>query len=420
MTEISSLAIYIGVWLVALVYYLFRYRTFGIGATLLMIYLISSIFSMIFYITRSSFQTIYVTLDSLLYIQTCTFIIIYPFLYYSNDLSTVIIKEYQKYDKLYNIFILLAPFVIWVTIECLYGALTTKAESLGDVYEVRFDSGGKDYIGFSLSWLGERIYHTIGRFYYLWPILFFECLRSKGRMRKMSFVPLLCIISLLLFSYASASRVGIVRILMYVLIIFYFYRNSLEQELYRKILFYGSILGVSFVTLLGVISISRFSNMDTAYTMDEWFSLYLGEGPVRFSTYIWDLQRTSDGDTSFSLFKSFLGFDTYIDYYDRREYYESYFGIPTNIFYTFVGDWYQDFGRYVTPVICIIISLLEFRIIKSSLYNSELDIRHVFVLGLFAFFVMFGFMYYTFKTSGSQQQLVETAIALFIIIKYIK
>lgn len=421
MSDIQCIGIYIGIWAALLLYTIYRSRSFGLGASLLLTYLVSSVFSLLFYETRILFQVIDINLSALLYFQFCSLIIILPYIYYSKDLSVISISTYPKIGKLYGILRFMLPFVAFVTIECIYGALTTNASSLSDVYETSYDSGGKEHVGYSLSWISQHIYHFIGRLYYLWPIILFECLRYGGKMRKMAIVPFLCILSIILMSYISAARVGIVRIIMLVTIVFYFYRNSLDHVLLKKIIYFASIFGGLLVTLLAIISISRFTGMvNTDVTMLEWISLYFGEGVVRFSTYIWDLSRTSDGDTSFSLIKYFLGFDTFTDYYDRREFYEGYFGIPTNIFYTFVGDWYQDFGRYIAALMCCIVSILEFMILGRTCKKTEIGLGQVFVLGVISYFVMFGFMYYAFKTSAAQQQLLESSIALLLIINYVK
>lgn len=235
----------------------------------------------------------------------------------------------------------------------------------------------------------------------------------------MAIVPLLCIISLILSSYCSAARVGIVRTIMYLVLVFFFYKNSLSEVVYRKILFYGTWAGGLFVLLLSAISIARFSGLGGDVTMNEWLSLYLGEGIVRFSDNIWDLTKTSDGDTCFSWFKSILGMDTFTDYYERRDFYANYFGIPTNIFYTFVGDWYQDLGRYWTPVLCIIVSFWEFKTLRNACDNKEIGLNNVLILGLISYFVMFGFMYYVFKVYDGQVTVVQSLIIMYLMVKYI-
>lgn len=419
MSEIQCLLLYAGVWGLFLLYFIKKSKHFGLGESLLATYFLSAITSLFFYETRSLIQAINIQLPALLYVQICSFLIIYPFLFYSKELSTLTIKEYYRFDKLYPIFQLLLPFVALVTIEYIYGALSTNSDTLGDVYEASFDSGGKESIGYQLSGFNSLTFRQISRFYYLWPILLFECLRRSDKMRKMAVVPLLCILSLLLSSYCAAARVGIVKTIMYVVLVFFFYKNSLDKNTYRKVLLIGTWSGGLLVALLALISLSRFAGLSRDVTMSEWLSLYMGEGIVRFSDNVWDLTRTSDGDTSFSLIRSLLGLDTFTDYYERRDYYEMYFGIPTNIFYTFVGDWYQDLGRFLTPVLCVAVSFVEYKILRKTCKNQVIGMGSVLFLGLISYFVMFGFMYFVFKVYGSQITILQSSIALFFLIKFI-
>lgn len=419
MSAIHCLLIYAGVWGGFLLFFIKKSKHFGLGESLLATYFLSAITSLFFYETRSLIQVINIQLPALLYVQVCSFFIIYPFLLYSKELSTLTVREYYGFDKLYPFFQILLPFVALVAVEYIYGTLITNSDTLGDIYETSFDSGGKESIGYKLSGFNSFVFNQISRFYYLWPILLFECFRRDDKMRKMAIVPLLCIFSLLLSSYCAAARVGIVKTIMYVVLVFFFYKNSLDANTYRKILLAGAWGGGILIVLLALISLSRFSDLSSNVTMNEWLSLYMGEGIVRFSDYVWDLTRTSDGDTSFSLIRSLLGLDTFTDYYERRDYYEMYFGIPTSIFYTFVGDWYQDLGRYLTLVLCVVVSFIEYRILRKSCINQEIGMGSVMLLGLISYFVMFGFMYYVFKVYGSQITILHSSIALFLLVKFI-
>lgn len=60
------------------------------------------------------------------------------------------------------------------------------------------------------------------------------------------------------------------------------------------------------------------------------------------------------GDNSFALFKNLLGMDTITDLEERREYYELHLGIPNRIFYSFIGDFFFDLGKYLTLIFTFI------------------------------------------------------------------
>lgn len=357
-----------------------------------------------------------VTIMPLLYIIICVYIVVFPFVVFSRSLSNLTVTPIRNYERMNDFFIILLPFVSFLFVELLYGAFSTNTQSLGDIYETSFDSGGKENNSYALSWINQRVMNFIFRLYFVWPILLFECLRRKGLIKKMAIVPSLCILCLILQYYTSAQRVGIVRTIMYIFVVYYFYKNSLSLLLKNRIRKYGTIALALLATLLILITIARYSVMsDMNLSIGEWLSLYLGEGPIRFSNYIWDLNRTSDGDTSFSFIKSVFGLDTFLDYYDRRLFYESYFGIPTNIFYTFVGDWYQDFGRVGTVALCVFFMIIEYAILKRAIQKRKLSSLMVFSISIIAFAIMFGFMFFVFKVAAAQENIVQSLFALLVI-----
>ena len=110
-------------------------------------------------------------------------------------------------------------------------AVSTSTSSLGEIYE----SEG-DVVGDKLSLFGRKPMAIVRWFTYVWPILFFYFL-NKGKQGKksmwLSFLACFCVV---LEAYAGASRVAIVRYLMYMFIIFVLFRVNMAKELQHKII----------------------------------------------------------------------------------------------------------------------------------------------------------------------------------------
>lgn len=79
---------------------------------------------------------------------------------------------------------------------------------------------------------------------------------------------------------------------------------------------------------------------------------------MKFCENIWSNTVYQNGDNTISIFKEILGFDTFTDIDEKRDFYLMKGGAPTNIFYTMIGDFVYDFGLIVTGIVSIIIAIL--------------------------------------------------------------
>lgn len=91
-------------------------------------------------------------------------------------------------------------------------------------------------------------------------------------------------------------------------------------------------------------------------------------------------KKTTEGDNSFSYVKAFVGLDTFKDFLERRKYWnQRKTGVDPVLFYTYVGDWFMDFGGGITFIlICIASYCMTTYIRRKGSYN---------LLQLFMFFV---------------------------------
>ena len=414
MAEIVSICLFSFIWLVS-IYIHFKKKGWDIANTIMFVYFFSSLTSIYFYFNVPvGHEVDNITLPPLLYLFMAILICIFPLLRYGDRIENISLTINKSQGHiLYLIICMISPFVILAFGELSILCYESNSISIVDSYSDETFSIGKQ-----MSRIG-RVGYTISHFgAYIWPTIFFYII-SNTKYRILAFVSLIAFANEILQGYASGDRVTLVRFVLYFFIVFYLVKNMIETKVRKRILIFAFSVILIVVSALLLITIARFDNISSDYSMGGFVTLYSGEGCLRFSQYIWDLNVTSNGDTCFSFFKYILGFDTYTDNFLRRLHYESIFKIPTYIFYTFVGDFYQDLGIVGTILFCIFLAYFLKKIIFMNVKNKGLSLLPFFILTIFLQIYLFGFMYYNFKTFNDQLQLIAP-IVLFGLLDRIK
>lgn len=415
--NLNPVIIYFLLWCSTFCLYIIKKRHFGIGGLILTIYAVSAFFSFYFVsnIGMVSYSNLLVnenrlTLWPFLYLYVNIFICIWPLLYYSGSLSKLKIQIADHGGLLYKFVYVSMPFVLIGFISILFFASSINTAALADSYEDTKEGG---VVFSSLPWISKKCIVYISWMNLVWPILFFIFIVKGNKYAKASWIPLTGFIATILISYVCGARVGIFKSILFFIIIYLVFKNSLSQSRVRLI----NIILLSSVSLIAVtlfyITVSRFG--DTNMDLLTWFSLYAGEGPLRFAEYAWPLTQTSNGDTCFSLIKEFLGFDTFSDSLVRREHYSMVLKIPTTIFYTYIGDWYIDLGPILTLLLSIGISVLIKKQCKRLVdreYKSGLGF--VFFICFISLIFSFGFTYYVAKSYSTQLEVLRIALLILL------
>ncbi|WP_444338458.1 O-antigen polymerase [Phocaeicola plebeius] len=380
-------------WIILFLLFIIKNRALGIGGIILLTYCISSLSSNYFYTNTIGFERTIFSFPPFIFLFTCIFICILPLLIHSKELCSLQIKLTDKMQIVYIFLLLCTPIIIEGFLEISYIAFKTNSTKLVNIYESEVD-----IIGSQLSFIGRKTLAIIRWFQYLWPILFFYCIAKGNKYKKFSIIMMLAFISGLLEGYAGASRVTIIRSIFYFLIVYILFKSSLSIKTIR-IINICIIVSISLIGgLLALITISRFNALSSNIDIFTWISLYTGEGELRFAQHLWDLKETTNGDTCFSLFKQILGLDTFTDLEARRAFYEMKLKIPTTIFYTYIGDWYQDLGASGTILFCIAIAIIQEKFIRRIIKRKYLTICNLLFLSMIICIFIFGIMYYVFKS----------------------
>jgi oligosaccharide repeat unit polymerase len=404
--------LYSALWLFFACFYFNKTRKITLGGVILLVYSFSSLTSIYFYSNTDSFQGVSFSLYSFLFLFFCIFICIKPLVQFSNKISSLELRIKPDVYYFVNLFVLLFfPFIVNIFIESLFLCISADNTNLGAVYEMESSS-----IIDGLSFLGKKSAFLVGRMVYVWPILFFLYLLNYKKYKVYAFIVLLAFFSDILLGYACAERVRIVRQLMYFVIIYILFIPSLCGKIKKIVNVSMLMLSIIVVLFLTYITVSRYELRENAVADNifTWISLYTGEGPLRFAQYLPNLDANTNGDTCFSFFKDLLGLDTFDNLDERRFYYQNKLGIPTYIFYTFIGDWYIDLGIFGALIFSIILYWGQMSLYKKITIRKYITLTDLFVLSSLSLIFMFGFMYYAFKTYNTSLDLF-CAIVWFVL-----
>lgn len=411
--------LYAGTWILVTVLFFIKGQSYqrSLGGIMLVLYTLSSCVSIIFAerinywgISGLTVNLSKLSISSYGFLFVCTFICIFPFLKNAKEINNNVITIGGDF-RIINYFIYFStPFILIAFCSLLYLSIHTNPLILSDIYEDTIS--GSSSIFDQLGWINKKAVIYISLLSFMWPLLFFVKLLDKNSPR-VAFIPLLGLLSSLLVSYTCAARVGMVKSILYFIILLLLFKNSLSRSIFKKITMTLFACSLVIILLLSYITLSRFG--DSKMDILSWLSLYAGEGCMRFSEYAWNISDTTNGDTNFSLIKSIFGFDTFTDSIERRDYYNMRLHVPTHIFYTFIGDLYFDLGLVGTFIFVCLFSYTTHVLIKNILLKKSISILSVFVISYIALLIVLGFTYNISKTFESQVKFVVIIIILLLI-----
>ena len=415
--NVTYIIFYTSLFWVLSIFYLFKDKgKIKIRTFILLIYAVSSS-STIYYMNNTPQLVEEIHPEALIYLFISLLTCIIPFLKF-DEAQIVQINSGKNHNLIVNISAFLMPFLILSLLETTIISININSSSLVSIYDNLETSLN---VTDKLSWFGGKAMIIADFSQPIIPIFFFYLLQFKKKYTFLKVGLLMGMLTFVLKGYANAQRVAIISAFLYFFLVYMLFKPALSDVIKRKINGVGTFLLALISLLIVYTTVARFADVENSYDGFDiwtWVSLYTGEAPLRFSETMWDdMKVTSNGDTSFALVKSTLGLETFDTIYDRREYWEGRQGIPINVFYTFVGDWYCDFGPYGAYIICI----LFFLSLNSLLPSKKMDtvyLDQIIIIAILGKVLIMGFTFYTYCNPEGQLTLIP-AIILSIIF-YIK
>lgn len=264
-------------------------------------------------------------------------------------------------------------------------------------------------IGKKLTWYNNNL-GIVSNCLFLYYISFFK--KNKILITGL----LISILTTYLAAYNTSARYIIVKnmlLLVFYGLIFYRFMNYKTQ---KKLIKYSVIVIGSFITMTMIISIFRYSdimeNKAYSYSMLDWLSLYLSEGFLNFNGDMWYIKDYLWGRNTMFLERYMFDITQHVE---GRDFviFESIVKIPMNYFYTMIGDFYVDFGPWLTP---IIITCISFIFCKFCKYSQNMLLSKLILIGVWGKACLIGFTYYTYH--GDEYQTLFTPLIYLIVLLF--
>ncbi|MBQ4406386.1 MAG: oligosaccharide repeat unit polymerase [Bacteroidales bacterium] len=188
-----------------------------------------------------------------------------------------------------------------------------------------------------------------------------------------------------------------------------------RKKILKKI---GFIVLCFFGMFFIVITVGRhtyYSEDHSNFTLLYFLSRYLGEGFVNFSQYLPYMKNTTDGYFCLWSEQWLLGMNPpeYTWEYSRG-FLTSHQGIPQRIFYTYIGNFVQDFGFIFSFVILTTLPIVIGNCIKTNSYSIDISFLYLFI-SVYITIMVYGFTSYKFVTSHSKYLLYD--IVFYIVLR---
>lgn len=340
-----------------------------------------------------------------LYLLLCFLITCFPIMKYdTNGCESIAVSvDQNKLLKLFIIFLIIISIEPFLENLMLAPSKITSEAAIDEMYEQRIY---KEYEE-PLSGLGRKLFRISTAFQFLYPVLLFYFISRQKRNLWIIAGILMMIVSFWLHELITGSRTGIVQDVLYLIACYFIMRRFIPSSLNKKIGFYGLIfLGLAVLVIM-CVSMARYNsndNMDEDFTLWLWLGLYAGEGNINFSAMMWDITRSTEGDSTMILLKSLLGMTDKTGVADNWEAVAR-LGIPGNIFYTYVGAIFTDFNKVGTIIFLVILAAIVYAFTKNK--GRTISLVKIILIALCARIVVLP-TFYTFATITAQINLVCT------------
>lgn len=375
------------------------------------IWMCSSIAS-IFYYTMwwSTFSSSYqgdIAVGALLYIFAGVIISCYPLRKLDNS-NVVSIDGNENIIKVFSWMLIVATFPVFIGyltyVLSHFGA--SSSSSLADNYQEKivFFTGA---LGFLDNWSSY--------FRVFIPILILYFLQNE-KYNKFLLIGLSCAFMYsILKNLAHGSRFVTVVDLTYFIAMYLIVKDALPSANRRLIRIIGISAGIFFALVFLSISVARYS--DTGLIDDEMFLIqllhYTGECFLNFSASMWNCNGFTEGDNCFFLLKHILGMSP--DIYRHYESLNSMTGIRMDIFYSFIGDYFIEFGAFIGIIITCLLSFLFSKAFRITT-NGSISVASLALSGLFIRIITSGFTYFPYMNNSLEMVFVPVSCLVLVLL----
>ena len=404
-------------YLFSLLMYQRKKKDIDVGTFIYALFALSSIGS-VWYYSHDNMDIYYpnITFLPFLYLWIMINICIFPMSKLNfKKLRSIDDRGVEAFLNLFSIFLVVFSVLPFLALISKFSIYDLVGDSLGEMYEANIDKAGYYFSGIS-----KISYSLIRRFGDIAIVLLFYQLTKKRRKKWLVLGLLLSNAFFFLFSLVSGSRGGMLATLFVIVAMGLLLKNVFEASLFLKLKKIAILVTIIIGLMVILISVSRFNysiaESSSTATLDRWISQYIGEGMIRFNNDLWYIDRTMKGSQNFYYIKSLIGNGDIGLYQSEMTKFEGLLGLPVNVFYTFIGDFYLDFGLIGTFFLVLCFSVFYSRLLCCS--SGRISISQLILLAICFHMLSFGFAANLYRTVYIQRDtmfLFLVAIILYII-----
>jgi oligosaccharide repeat unit polymerase len=360
-------------FLVLSIYYINKYG-FNIGSLLLLLYTLSFATALPLYYRFDTYSDLKVSFSSMIYLVFLLLLWLLPILKFTR--SNYTLCENAPLTK----FNVLSYFLLFTSILTYVFLLPNGIHNIRnlDIALVRSDSmNGNVQIYTKNSTLNFIISNLIA-FYPISLFFFFYSISFMKRKKLFNFLLFISSTSVIVFSFMYVARGEIVYWSLMFVFLYTFFRKSLSKDKRTKVLILFCTVAILGIIYFSIVSLARFEDSDHGITyaiLD-----YSGQSVINFGNIFDHFTSFQNGTLNFPFFQRILGLPYrggIVDYFNKVA---TDTGFSLNIFYTFIGSLFIDFGPLVTFILVIIVSFFGFKLFKKS---EEIPFYRIFLMILY-------------------------------------
>lgn len=411
MAEIS-VVIYCVIMGLVLLFALTKYRAVNVSVTCLSLYFISALTSLFFFY-NSLYDYRGITIEPIIYIIVCILITMIPIFSYDNHSGKTLYENDSAKRFVYVTLCIISIIAIEPFLENLIHlrSITGNMEATADIYAARAegDNSKSEY----LSWIGRKFFWINFLIRDIIPLLLFYYILKWKKVNKYIIVGTsMAILNPILHGFALGGRSTIINTVFYLVFVYMLFRPYLSLSQKKNIDRFLLCLGGVVIFAISVLTIVRFASQEHSVDIWTWVTLYTGEGVLNFSSDLWPLSKTCNGDNTFLMIRYFLGLTDSIDIESIRAT-RDLLGVRNMVFYTYLGTIYYDFNKVGTVLYCAFFSFLFYVSCKSK--DNTYKLSQLATLSILGKVVMMGVMFYPYTLWNDQFSLLLLLIYIVLL-----
>jgi oligosaccharide repeat unit polymerase len=363
-----------------------------------LIWTFSAFASVLYFETNNSYITKHeITFFPFILLFLLFVISVYPLLKFdSYKITRIDCRSYLIYYYIYVIAIISTlPFIEMF----IHLFASDKIEMLGSIHEEIASTGDLAEKYSYMSWLGTRLCWINIWTQIVTPIVFMFYL-TGDKINKFILIGLIfALLNPILYSFNMGSRYLAVCHIYYLAYLFLLFNKFMNGRYKKYIRICLLFLCSFFFVVIAYITVGRFdSNANIAEnTLQGWFFKYVGESFINFNGDMFWIDNYTNGLYTFGNFLQNLGFDLYGGF-RGYEVLSNITHIRMHVFYTFIGNYFSDFGIFGASIIILILSVVYSKII--IIKNGVLSLDKLIIFCIYVFVLINGVTYFVFMNNA--------------------